>query len=54
LRKSIEVASIRLAIKRAKDEDIDALLKFLEATGPIPASVRPSSWSSWMRPFTSG
>ncbi len=36
LRKSIEVASIRLAIKRAKDEDIDALLKFLEATGPDP------------------
>ena len=34
LRKSIEVASVRLAIKRAKDEDIDALLKFLEATGP--------------------
>src|ERR1700745_3877723 len=47
LRKSIEVASIRLALKRAKDEDIDALLAFLEATGPIPASVRPSSWSSW-------
>src|ERR1700759_2563757 len=33
LRKSIEVAVVRLAIKRAKDEDIDALLKFLEATG---------------------
>src|SRR5258707_11843713 len=36
LRKSIEVASIRLAIKRPKDEDIDALLKFLDATGPDP------------------
>ena len=36
LRKSIEIASIRLAIKRARDEDIDALLKFLEATGPDP------------------
>jgi len=36
LRKSIEVASVRLAVKRAKDEDIDALLKFLEATGPDP------------------
>src|ERR1700761_321338 len=36
LRKSIEVASIRLAIKRARDEDIDALLAFLDATGPDP------------------
>src|SRR6202012_612831 len=36
LRKSIEVASIRLAIKRAKDEDIEALLAFLDATGPDP------------------
>jgi DNA-binding GntR family transcriptional regulator len=38
LRKSIEVASVRLAIKRARDEDIDALLKFLEATGPDPGA----------------
>lgn len=36
LRKSIEVASVRLALKRAKDEDIDALLAFLDATGPDP------------------
>ena len=36
LRKSIEVASVRLAVKRAKDEDIDALLAFLDATGPDP------------------
>jgi DNA-binding GntR family transcriptional regulator len=36
LRKSIEVASVRLAVKRAKDEDIDALLGFLDATGPDP------------------
>jgi DNA-binding GntR family transcriptional regulator len=36
LRKSIEVASVRLAVKRAKDEEIDALLAFLDATGPDP------------------
>jgi DNA-binding GntR family transcriptional regulator len=36
LRKSIEVAAVRLAIGRAKDEDIDALLAFLDATGPDP------------------
>jgi DNA-binding GntR family transcriptional regulator len=36
LRKSIEVASVRLAVKRAKDEDIAALLAFLDATGPDP------------------
>jgi DNA-binding GntR family transcriptional regulator len=36
LRKSIEVASVRFALKRAKDEDIDALLAFLDATGPDP------------------
>jgi DNA-binding GntR family transcriptional regulator len=36
LRKSIEVASIRLAVRRAKDEDVDALLAFLDATGPDP------------------
>jgi len=36
LRKSIEVASVRLAVKRAKDEDIDALFAFLDATGPDP------------------
>ena len=36
LRKSIEVAAVRLAVKRAKDEDIAALLAFLDATGPDP------------------
>ncbi|QCI66758.1 GntR family transcriptional regulator [Phreatobacter stygius] len=36
LRKSIELASARLAIRRAKDSDIDALLAFLDATGPDP------------------
>lgn len=36
MRKSIEVASVRLAIRRARDEDIEALLTFLEATGPDP------------------
>lgn len=36
LRKSIEVAAVRFALKRAKDEDIDALLAFLDATGPDP------------------
>lgn len=36
LRKSIEIAAARLAVTRAKDEDIDALLAFLDATGPDP------------------
>ena len=36
LRKSLEIASVRLAITRARDEDIDALLAFLSATGPDP------------------
>jgi DNA-binding GntR family transcriptional regulator len=36
LRKAIEIAAIRLAIRRAKDEDIDALLAFLDSTGPEP------------------
>ena len=36
LRKSIEVAAVRLAIKRARDQDIDALLTFLRDTGPDP------------------
>jgi len=36
LRKAIEVAAMRLAIRRAKDEDIDALLAFLDSTGPEP------------------
>jgi DNA-binding GntR family transcriptional regulator len=36
LRKSIEVAAVRFAVKRAKDEDIEALIAFLDATGPDP------------------
>jgi DNA-binding GntR family transcriptional regulator len=36
LRKSIEVGAVRLAVKRAKDADIDSLLAFLDATGPDP------------------
>jgi DNA-binding GntR family transcriptional regulator len=36
LRKSIEVAAVRFAVKRARDEDIDSLLAFLDATGPDP------------------
>jgi DNA-binding GntR family transcriptional regulator len=36
LRKSIEVAAVRFALKRAKDDGIDALLAFLDATGPDP------------------
>jgi DNA-binding GntR family transcriptional regulator len=36
LRKSIEVASVHLALTRAKNDDIDALLAFLDATGPDP------------------
>ena len=36
LRKSIEVAAVRLAIKRAKDTDIADLLAFLNSTGPDP------------------
>jgi len=36
LRKSIEIAAVRLVIKRARDQDIDALLTFLRDTGPDP------------------
>ena len=36
LRKSIEIAAVRLAITRARDPDIDALLTFLRDTGPDP------------------
>lgn len=36
LRKTIEVAAVRLAIERATDEEIDALLAFLSQTGPAP------------------
>jgi len=34
LRKSIEVAAVRLAVQRAKDQDIYALEAFLKETGP--------------------
>ena len=37
LRHAIEVAALRLSIVRAKNEDIDVLLAFLDATGPEPA-----------------
>lgn len=36
LRKSIEVAAVRLAVTRARDDDIASLLSFLDATGPDP------------------
>jgi DNA-binding GntR family transcriptional regulator len=35
-RKSIEVAAIRLSVERARNEDIAALLAFLDETGPDP------------------
>jgi DNA-binding GntR family transcriptional regulator len=36
LRKALEVSAVRLAIGRAKDLDIDALIAFLDRTGPDP------------------
>jgi DNA-binding GntR family transcriptional regulator len=36
MRKVIEVEALRLSLDRAKDEDIDALLAFLDSTGPEP------------------
>ncbi|MFI5444341.1 GntR family transcriptional regulator [Polaromonas sp. UC242_47] len=36
LRKVVEVEALRLSLERAKDEDIDALLSFLDQTGPEP------------------
>ncbi|TSP09550.1 GntR family transcriptional regulator [Cupriavidus campinensis] len=36
LRKVVETEALRLAIVRAREEDIDALLSFLENTGPEP------------------
>jgi DNA-binding GntR family transcriptional regulator len=36
LRKELEIASVRLAVKRAAPADIDQLIDFLEATGPDP------------------
>ena len=38
LRKAIEVAAVRLAIRRATDADIDSLLAFLDSTGPDPGA----------------
>jgi DNA-binding GntR family transcriptional regulator len=38
LRKTIEAAAVRLAVARARDEDIDALLAFLAGTGPDPGN----------------
>ncbi|MEY4713253.1 MAG: hypothetical protein RIS88_2703 [Pseudomonadota bacterium] len=34
LRKAIEIAAVRLAVVRARDEEIDALEAFLQQTGP--------------------
>jgi DNA-binding GntR family transcriptional regulator len=34
LRKAIEIAAVRLAVQRARDEEIDALEAFLHRTGP--------------------
>lgn len=36
LRKALEIASVRLAIGRARPEQIASLVEFLEATGPDP------------------
>lgn len=36
LRKSLEISSVKLAISRATDDDIHALMSFLDATGPDP------------------
>ncbi|WPB55194.1 GntR family transcriptional regulator [Xylophilus sp. GOD-11R] len=36
MRKIIEVEALRISLDRAKDEDIDALLAFLDRTGPEP------------------
>jgi DNA-binding GntR family transcriptional regulator len=41
LRKAIEVAAVRLSIARAQDAEIDALLAFLDATGPDPGERTP-------------
>lgn len=38
LRKAIELAAVRLAIRRATDADIDSLLAFLDSTGPDPGT----------------
>lgn len=38
LRKAIELAAVRLALVRARDDDIDDLLAFLDSTGPDAGS----------------
>lgn len=38
MRKIVEVEALRLSLERAKDEDIEALLTFLENTGPEPGN----------------
>jgi len=43
LRKTIEAAAVRLAVARARDEDIDALLAFLAGTGPDPGNRSTAS-----------
>lgn len=41
LRMAIEVAAVRLAIKRVTKEELDSLRSFLEATGPDPGDRSP-------------
>lgn len=36
LRRVVEAEALRISLVRAKDKDIDALLEFLEQTGPAP------------------
>lgn len=41
LRKALETAAVRLAVQRARNEDIDALEVFLNSTGPDAGSYTP-------------
>lgn len=41
LRKALETAAVRLAVQRARDEDIDALEAFLHRTGPDAGDFTP-------------
>lgn len=41
LRKALETAAVRLAVRRARDEDIDALEAFLHRTGPDAGTYTP-------------
>lgn len=36
MRKIVEIEALRLSLERARDEDIDALIHFLDNTGPEP------------------